>query len=97
MTDTFWDRYHSLHAPWNFTQGDERNPSSGTIRDARGHLLNLRATVNDEDRAVMQAMAAAPEMMAALRAILFQVCQGKVLERDACIAEARAALAKATA
>lgn len=29
----------------------------------------------------------------ALRAIIFQACQGKVLERDACITEARAALA----
>ena len=35
------------------------------------------------------------ELVAALRAIVFQVCQGKVLERDACITQARAALAKA--
>lgn len=34
-------------------------------------------------------------MSAALRAILLQVSQGKVLERDACITQARAALAKA--
>lgn len=40
-------------------------------------------------------IAAAPEMLAALRAILFQVNQGKVLERDACIAQARAAYRKA--
>lgn len=38
---------------------------------------------------------AAPDMAAALKAILFQVVQGKVLERDACITQARAALVKA--
>ena len=40
-------------------------------------------------------LVAAPDMRAALRAILFQVIQGAVLERDACITQARAALAKA--
>jgi hypothetical protein len=40
-------------------------------------------------------IAAAPEMLEAIRAILFQVIQGKVLERDACITQARAAIAKA--
>lgn len=38
---------------------------------------------------------AAPDMLAALKAILFQVVQGKVLERDACITQARAAVARA--
>jgi hypothetical protein len=40
-------------------------------------------------------IAAAPELLAALRAIVFQACQGKVLERDACIGQARSAIAKA--
>lgn len=41
-------------------------------------------------------MKAAPEMLAAIRAILFQFTQGdKVFERDACIAMAREAYAKA--
>lgn len=35
------------------------------------------------------------ELVAALEAILFQVVQGPVLERDACITQARAAIAKA--
>mgnify|MGYP001558443365 FL=1 len=35
------------------------------------------------------------ELLEAIRAILFQVYQGKVLERDACINQARAAIAKA--
>jgi hypothetical protein len=38
--------------------------------------------------------AAATEMYEALRAIVFQVIQGKVLERDACIGTAQALLAK---
>ena len=42
-------------------------------------------------------MAAAPRLLEALHAILFQVIQGKVLERDACIEQARAAYAYATA
>jgi hypothetical protein len=42
-------------------------------------------------------MAAAPEMAAALRAILFQLTQGdKVFDRDDCITQARAAYAVAT-
>ena len=35
------------------------------------------------------------ELVAALRAVLFQVVQGGVLERDACITQARAAFARA--
>lgn len=35
------------------------------------------------------------ECLAALRAILFQVAQGKILERDACIRQAREIFAKA--
>jgi hypothetical protein len=40
-------------------------------------------------------IAAAPDLLAALKAIEFQVRQGKVFERDACITQARAAIAKA--
>lgn len=40
-------------------------------------------------------IAAAPDMLAALEAIVFQVIQGKVLERDSCIEQARAAIRKA--
>ena len=37
---------------------------------------------------------AAPDLFAALLAVLSQAAQGPVLERDACITQARAALAK---
>lgn len=53
----------------------------------------------DEEQAAEQRLErirdAAPAMLAALKAILFQVVQGKVLERDACITQAREALALA--
>jgi hypothetical protein len=39
---------------------------------------------------------AAPDMLAALQAIVFQTAQGSVFERDACITAAKAAIAKAT-
>jgi hypothetical protein len=39
--------------------------------------------------------AASPDLLAALRAIVWQALQGKVLPRDACVAQARAAIAKA--
>ena len=42
-------------------------------------------------------IAAAPAMLIALRAILFQTAQGSVLDRDACITQARAVVAKAEA
>jgi hypothetical protein len=38
-------------------------------------------------------IAAAPDLLASLRAILFQVAQGKVLERDACVTQARSVIA----
>jgi len=41
-------------------------------------------------------IAAAPDLLAAVRAILFQTSQGAVFDRDACIAQARAAFNKAT-
>ena len=40
--------------------------------------------------------AANADLLNAIHAILFQVVQGKVLERDACITQARAAIAHAT-
>ena len=49
----------------------------------------------EEGLANADLIAGGPDMQDALRAILLQVVQGKVLERDACIAQARAALAKA--
>jgi hypothetical protein len=56
-----------------------------------GALWSAREAVEANARLI----AAAPDLLEALRAIVFQACQGKVLERDACIGQARAAIAKA--
>ena len=56
---------------------------------ARMTLLSVK-----ENEANARLIAVAPEMLEALEAIVFQVVQGKVLERDACITQARAAIAK---
>src|SRR5688572_897298 len=48
-----------------------------------------------EERRVERIKDAAEDLLAALKAILFQVVQGKVLERDACITQARKAVARA--
>lgn len=54
--------------------------------------LIMAQQVRDEVERLREINAA---LLAALRAILFQVIQGKVLERDACISQARAAIAQA--
>ena len=45
---------------------------------------------------IVRAVNAHGDLVDAVRAILFQINQGKVFERDACITQARAALAKVT-
>lgn len=58
--------------------------------------LTLKGPYRVDPDADDLAREAGPELLAAVKAILFQVIQGKVLERDACITQARAAYAKAT-
>lgn len=53
------------------------------------------AFMRDAYEANAHLIAAAPELLSALESILFQINQGKVLERDACIAAARTAVSKA--
>lgn len=62
-------RLAPLWGPWTFALGNADNPNNGEIRDNRGILLNLRAVMNEQDEAVMRAMAAAPELLEALEAI----------------------------
>jgi hypothetical protein len=50
-----------------------------------------------QDTANANLIAAAPDLLSAITTILIQVIQGPVLERDACINQARAAIAKAQA
>ena len=58
--------------------------------------LTLKGPYRVDPDADDLAREAGPELLAAVKAILIQIVQGKVLERDACITQARAAYAKAT-
>lgn len=58
--------------------------------------LTLKGPYRVDPDADSLAREAGPELLAAVKAILIQIVQGKVLERDACITQARAAYAKAT-
>jgi len=49
-----------------------------------------------EYEANVRLITAAPDLLEALRAIVHQVLQGSVLERDACLRQAQEAIAKAT-
>lgn len=60
--------------------------------DHRGNLCSMEIAEQKRADALKDT---APELLAAIRAILFQVVQGKVLERDACVNQARAAYIKA--
>jgi hypothetical protein len=84
---------NAKHTPGPWAVGSHRSiqSSSGTICETYSHMGVDEADANE------RLIAAAPELLAALNAIVFQVCQGKVLERDACIIQARAAIAKAEA
>jgi hypothetical protein len=74
-------------------------PGDYEIVDQHGGLVasvykeNRGGDESDLDNANI--LAAAPDLLAACEAIVFQVYQGKVLERDACISQARAAITKA--
>ena len=87
--------------PWTT---DGRNIIAGPPPHIRGKpgwkvIGYLQGYDNGESQANARLMAAAPAMLGALREILSQIDQGgtsgKVFGRDACIAQARAAIAKA--
>lgn len=58
--------------------------------------LTLKGPYRVDPDADDLAREAGPALLAAVKAILIQIVQGKVLERDACITQARAAYVKAT-
>lgn len=63
--------------------------------DAESEEWKCRPEDVEECEANARLVAAAPELLASIRAILVQVIQGKVLERDACLSQAQAALREA--
>lgn len=54
---------NALNGPWTFTLGDPHNALCGVIRDSKGAIVCYRAVIDDADRAVMTAIAAAPTIM----------------------------------
>lgn len=94
-------------APWLYSLESTPHPQYNIYTLAQPFCRHI-CTVNalnkqfivsfDKDTVLNNArlIAAAPEMFSALKAILFQIEQGKVLERDACIQQAKRAISKAT-
>lgn len=94
---------YTIREPHEYTYSDPQHAQSIIEEGKRGERWHAEgnrvldenrlevATVNGqaEDNSDTELIALAPQMLAALRAILFQVVQGKVLERDACISQAR--------
>ena len=89
------------HTPglWKFSLGDTYNPSNGIVRSKDGTLITLRATMNAEDEATMRLIAAAPELLEALKAMV-AIWEGPrelaALRFAKAVIDARAAIAKAT-
>jgi hypothetical protein len=88
--------------PW-YVQGHEikvNKPEREHLGDgAPETICEMNSSVSPEETTanaefIVQACNAHDDLLAALRAVVFQACQGKVLERDACIAQARTAIAK---
>ena len=82
--------------PWRIA-----GPRGTVIEDCGGnaiaHFDDTRYSIEDNATraaAFVVRVNAHDDLVAALIAIIIQVNQGKVLERDACITQARAALAK---
>ena len=98
-TKTPWE----VHEPYRIREAMEQNawtddrmftPIWAADVDETNEPIALVNRADDAEH-IQTAVNAHAALVAALRAIVFQVNQGKVLERDACITQARAALAKA--
>lgn len=72
--------------PWFY---DDSLKSRITINSSTASIAAI-PYLDKEAVANARLIAAAPELLAALNAIVFQVFQGSVWERDACITQARA-------
>lgn len=90
--------YPEMNVPLVSNKGSVFSMKIDTELDPERFLptLTLKGPYRVDPDADDLAREAGPELLAAVKAILFQVIQGKVLERDACITQARAAYAKAT-
>ena len=82
------------NAPWETKPTASLGPQYG-VYDDNGRDVAIVYDHDDMTKAKAQLIAAAPDLLAACRAFLFQVIQGPVIERDAVVTQARAAIAKA--
>lgn len=86
--------------PWSYIGNGDVVAKSDKYCGGEKDIASVFLTVNDEDEANARLIAAAPELLEALKEIVSQIDQGgaggKVFSRDACIAQARAAISKAT-
>lgn len=83
--------------PWTVERESDRGGWKGiAVKAEHAVVANLVMQLTENELANAKVIAAAPDLLAAVRAILFQVCQGAVLERDACVSQARNAMRKAT-
>ncbi len=55
--------------PWEYVQGDERNPYNAGIYGQSGRLIHLSAAMSDEDKANARLIASAPDLLAALKLV----------------------------
>jgi hypothetical protein len=88
----------------NYTPGPWEINGPNLIQDTHGQFAAAIASYRGGERitdnemlANARLIAAAPDLYEALRAVVVQANQGKIFERDSCIAQARSAIAKTTA
>lgn len=86
--------------PWAYIGNGDIVARSEKYCGGEKDIASVFMTTNDEDEANARLIAAAPDLLKALNEIVSQIDQGgsggKVFSRDACIAQARAAIAKVT-
>ena len=86
-----------MNLPW--TVQEVFKDETWRVVDADGEAVATFSIACDgpDAKATAYLVAGAPKLKEAVSAVLFQVVQGPVLERDACITAARAAFIKSEA
>lgn len=55
--------------PWHYVQGNAQNPCNACVYDSKGRRIHLSAAMNDDDKAIVRLIAAAPDLDAYRRYI----------------------------
>lgn len=97
---TYWNRSEVFDS--DDTMALQRHPDASDLAylkrvrpDAEAKADGAQELTDAEYQEWVNLVDAAPALLAAVRAILFQATQGPVLERDACITQARDAYKRA--